>query len=94
MKAADIIHELTVNDYDSQVGVITVEKGDAPLNKFFTFFCDGVERIYCPLPTMQTVQDGERNFFYITEAKLYGCDEEIFAILREENDIIYLYEIE
>ena len=98
MKAVNIIHELTINDYGTQSGVITVERGDNPWNAFCTDFGSNLETIFSPKSTAEIVKDGKRNFLYIYDERFPERDNELFAILRDYNDdsydLIYLYEIE
>lgn len=98
MKAANIIHELTINDYVSQDGVITVERGDNPWNAFCNNFGPNIETIYAPNSTAEIVKQNEREFLYIYNDKFPDRDEDLFAIIKDyndgETDIVYLYEIE
>lgn len=98
MKAVNIIHELTINDYSTQDGVITVERGDNPWNAFCNNFGPNIETLYAPDSTAEIVKQGMREFLYIYNDRFPNRDEELFAILKDNNDgnndIVYLYEIE
>ncbi len=94
MKARNIIHELTINQYE-QCGVITVERGDNPFNAFCTAFGSGIETVYSHDSTAKIVQKGTEDFLYIYNSKFPERDSDLFAILKDDNnEIIYIYKIE
>lgn len=93
MKAFDIIDELTRNSYENN-GTFTADAASTMylylqqmLGKEFEVVYDKGNIFKAPVKEMR--------FYYSYNDRLERTfDKEIYAILRDEDDLIYIYEIE
>lgn len=94
MKAVNIIEELTKFPYNESDGIIRVDNDVVILNAFRQTFGNNLSTVYAPHTLLNTGGKEGRNFLYIYTDRFPYSDEDIFAILQADDNLIYIYEIE
>lgn len=93
MKAFDIIDELTRNSYEDN-GTFTADTASTMYPYLQQMFGKEFEVVYDKGNILKTPVK-EMRFYYSYNDRLERTfDKEIYAILKNENDLIYIYEIE
>ena len=93
MKAFDIIDELTRNSYEDN-GTFTADTASTMYPYLQQMFGKEFEVVYDKGNILKTPVK-EMRFYYSYNDRLERTfDKEIYAILKNENDLIYIYEVE
>lgn len=93
MKAFDIIDELTRNSYENN-GTFTADAASSMYPYLQQMFGKEFEIVYNKGNILKTPVK-EMKFYYSYNDRLIGIlDKEIYAILRDKDDLIYIYEVE
>ena len=94
MKAFNIIDELTRDSYSENDGTFTADSASTMYPYLQQMFGKNIEVIYDKGNIFQT-SSKELRFFYTYNNRLdRRFDKEIYAIIKNEDDLIYIYEIE
>ena len=93
MKAFDIIDELTRNSYENN-GTFTADTASTMYPYLQQMFGKEFEVVYDKGNILKTPVK-EMRFYYSYNDRLERTfDKEIYAILRDKDDLIYIYEVE
>ena len=93
MKAFDIIDELTRNSYENN-GTFTADTASSTYPYLQQMFGKEFEVVYDKGNILNTPVK-EMRFYYSYNDRLERTfDKEIYAILRDKDDLIYIYEVE
>ena len=93
IKAFDIIDELTENSYENN-GTFTADAASTMYPYLQQMFGKEFEVVYDKGNILETPVK-EKRFYYSYNDRLERTfDKEIYAILKNGNDLIYIYEIE
>ena len=93
MKAFDIIDELTCNSYENN-GTFTADTASTMYPYLQQMFGKEFEVVYDKGNILNTPVK-EMRFYYSYNDRLGRTfDGEIYAILRDKDDLIYIYEVE
>lgn len=93
MKAFDIIDELTRNSYENN-GTFTADTASTMYPYLQQMFGKEFEVVYDKGNILNTPVK-EMRFYYSYNDRLERTfDKEIYAILRDKDDLIYIYEVE
>lgn len=94
MKAFNIIEELTKNSYDGNVGTFTADAASTMCSYLVQLFGKGIEVIY-DMGNIFRTPTIDVNFFYLYDVRLDSkFDKEIYAILKRDDDLIYIYKVD
>ena len=94
MKAFDIIDELTRNSYEGSNGTFTADAASTMYPYLQQMFGREFEVVYDKGNIFKTPVK-EMRFYYSYNDRLERTfDKEIYAILRDKDDLIYIYEVE
>lgn len=95
MKAFDIIDELTRDSYENN-GTFTADTSSLMYPYLQQMFGKNFEIVYNKGNIFKTPVK-EMKFYYSYNKRLgstFNIDREIYAILKDDDDLIYIYEIE
>ena len=94
MKAFDIIDELTRNSYEGSNGTFTADEASTMYPYLQQMFGKEIEVVYDKGNILKTPVK-EMRFYYSYNDRLGRTfDGEIYAILKDNDDLIYIYEVE
>lgn len=93
MKAFDIIDELTKNPYENN-GIFTADAASTMYPYLQKMFGKELEVVYDRGNIRKTPVKEMRFFYYYNDRLGRTFDNEIYAILKNKDDLIYIYEIE
>ena len=94
MKAFDIIDELTRSYYENSNGIFTADEATSIYSCLLQMFGKNFEVVYDKGDTLKTPEK-EMKFYYSYNDRFERTfDREIYAILKDNDDLIYIYEVE
>ena len=93
MKAFDIIDELTRNSYENN-GTFTADTASTMYPYLQQMFGKEFEVVYDKGNILNTPVKEMRFYYSYNERLERTFDKEIYAILRDKDDLIYIYEVE
>jgi hypothetical protein len=94
MKAFNIIEELTKNSYDGNTGTFIADAASTMYPYLVQLFGKDIEVIY-DMGNIFRTPTTEMRFFYMYDVRLdRKFDKEIYAIIKRDDDLIYIYKVD
>ena len=93
MKAFDIIDELTRDSYENN-GTFTADEASTMYPYLQQMFGKEIEVVYDKGNILKTPEKEMKFYYSYNDRFKRTFDREIYAILKDNDDLIYIYEVE